>query len=55
MVVVIQETYKLIAEVKHILTDEEYESFKKMSTSERFDFVSREIVGMYQKEKGQVN
>ena len=38
MVVVIQETYKLIAEVKHILTDEEYESFKKMSTSERFDF-----------------
>jgi hypothetical protein len=38
MSVVIKETYKLIAEVKHILSDDEYKAFMLMSESERFDF-----------------
>lgn len=38
MVVVIKETYRLVAEVFHALSDEEYKEFQKMNESKRFDF-----------------
>lgn len=50
MVVVLRETYKLEAEIYHALTDEEYEQFRKMTDSEKFDFLKDQDRTMCQEE-----